>query len=56
MGGEGTLSSSGALPRLAALGDRVLLGSDFPDIPYRYLHQLHALERLGLGQQWLRAG
>ncbi|MEU6919028.1 amidohydrolase family protein [Streptomyces olindensis] len=44
-----------ALPRLAALGDRVLLGSDFPNIPYRYLHQLHALERLGLGQQWLRA-
>ncbi|MEG8277600.1 amidohydrolase family protein [Streptomyces sp. AHA2] len=44
-----------ALPRLAALGDRVLLGSDFPNIPYPYLHQLHALERLGLGTQWLRA-
>lgn len=44
-----------ALPRLAALGDRILLGSDFPNIPYPYLHQLHALERLGLGQDWLRA-
>ncbi|MGW3988555.1 amidohydrolase family protein [Streptomyces sp. NPDC004830] len=44
-----------ALPRLAALGDRVLLGSDFPNIPYPYLHQLHALERLGLGAPWLRA-
>jgi predicted TIM-barrel fold metal-dependent hydrolase len=44
-----------ALPRLAALGDRVLLGSDFPNIPYPYLHQLHALERLGLGKDWLRA-
>lgn len=44
-----------ALPRLAALGDRVLLGSDFPNIPYPYVHQLHALERLGLGQEWLRA-
>ncbi len=44
-----------ALPRLAALGDRVLLGSDFPNIPYPYLHQLHALERLGLGEEWLRA-
>jgi predicted TIM-barrel fold metal-dependent hydrolase len=44
-----------ALPRLAALGDRVLLGSDFPNIPYPYLHQLHALERLGLGTRWLRA-
>ncbi|MEU2727284.1 amidohydrolase family protein [Streptomyces griseoviridis] len=44
-----------ALPRLAALGDRVLLGSDFPNIPYPYLHQLQALERLGLGDDWLRA-
>ncbi|MFD5584045.1 amidohydrolase family protein [Streptomyces sp. NPDC127063] len=44
-----------ALPRLAALGDRVLLGSDFPNIPYPYLHQLQALERLGLGPDWLRA-
>ncbi|MFF5497473.1 amidohydrolase family protein [Streptomyces aquilus] len=45
----------GALPRLAGLGDRVLLGSDFPNIPYPYVHQLHALERLGLGPEWLRA-
>ncbi|GAA1952787.1 amidohydrolase family protein [Kitasatospora viridis] len=44
-----------ALPRLAALGDRVLLGSDFPNIPYPYLHQLQALERLDLGADWLRA-
>ncbi|WP_103543687.1 amidohydrolase family protein [Streptomyces sp. SM1] len=44
-----------ALPRLAALGDRILLGSDFPNIPYPYVHQLHALERLGLGEEWLRA-
>ncbi|WP_369217014.1 amidohydrolase family protein [Streptomyces flavofungini] len=40
--------------RLAALGDRVLLGTDFPNIPYDYLHQLQALERLGLGDDWLR--
>lgn len=44
-----------ALPRLTALGDRVLLGSDFPNIPYAYLHQLRSLERLGLGEDWLRA-
>lgn len=44
-----------ALPRLADLGDRVLLGSDFPNIPYPYAEQLHALERLGLGDDWLRA-
>ena len=43
------------LPRLRDLGDRVLLGSDFPNIPYLYAHQLDALERLGLGEDWLRA-
>lgn len=43
------------LPRLAALGDKVLLGSDFPNIPYPYLHQLESLERLDLGEDWLRA-
>ncbi|MEV7417451.1 amidohydrolase family protein [Streptomyces sp. NPDC089919] len=41
--------------RLAALGDRILLGTDFPNIPYPYEHQLTALERLGLGDDWLRA-
>ncbi|MEU8520370.1 amidohydrolase family protein [Streptomyces sp. NPDC048577] len=43
------------LPRLRALGDRILLGSDFPNLPYPYVHQLHGLERLGLGDDWLRA-
>ncbi|MFF8729320.1 amidohydrolase family protein [Streptomyces sp. NPDC015171] len=43
-----------ALPRLAGLGDRILLGSDFPNIPYPYVHQLEALERLELGDEWLR--
>jgi predicted TIM-barrel fold metal-dependent hydrolase len=42
------------LPRLVDLADRVLLGSDFPNIPYAYGHQLEALERLGLGEEWLR--
>jgi predicted TIM-barrel fold metal-dependent hydrolase len=42
------------VPRLADLGEKVLLGSDFPSIPYPYLHQLEALERLGLGDDWLR--
>ncbi|MFF1919026.1 amidohydrolase family protein [Streptomyces sp. NPDC058221] len=41
--------------RLEALGDRILLGTDFPNIPYPYAHQLHALERLELGDDWLRA-
>jgi uncharacterized protein len=43
------------LPRLADLGDRILLGSDFPNIPYAYAHQLDALDRLELGDDWLRA-
>ena len=42
------------LPRLSDLGEKVLLGSDFPNIPYPYAHQLEALERLGLGDQWMR--
>ncbi len=47
------------LPRLADLGDRVLLGSDFPTIPYPYLEQLTGLAGLGqrhpgLGEDWLR--
>lgn len=43
------------LPRLRDLQDRVLLGSDFPNIPYAYAHQLEALVRLGLGDDWLRS-
>ncbi|WP_426243411.1 amidohydrolase family protein [Nocardioides sp. LHG3406-4] len=42
------------LPRLRDLGERVLLGSDFPNIPYPYGTQLDALERLDLGDEWLR--
>jgi hypothetical protein len=37
------------------MADRILLGSDFPNIPYPYLHQLEALARLDLGTAWLRA-
>jgi predicted TIM-barrel fold metal-dependent hydrolase len=43
------------LPRLSALREKVLLGTDFPSIPYPYAHQLAALHRLGLGEDWLRA-
>jgi uncharacterized protein len=37
------------------LAGKVLLGSDFPNIPYPYAHQLAALARLDLGDDWLRA-
>ncbi|MBV9449129.1 MAG: amidohydrolase [Streptosporangiaceae bacterium] len=43
------------LPRLAALGDRILLGTDFPNIPYSYADALEALEQAGLATGWLRA-
>jgi hypothetical protein len=42
------------LPRVRDLGDKVLLGSDFPNIPYPYAHQIESLERLGMGEAWLR--
>lgn len=44
------------LGALRALGEagKVLLGSDFPNIPYPYAHQLEALARLDLGDAWLR--
>jgi uncharacterized protein len=41
--------------RLDAARDRVVLGTDFPNIPYRYGHQLEALRRTGLDDDWLRA-
>jgi predicted TIM-barrel fold metal-dependent hydrolase len=41
--------------RLADLGDRIVLGTDFPNIPYAYAEQLAALEQFGLGDGWLRA-
>jgi predicted TIM-barrel fold metal-dependent hydrolase len=46
-----------ALPRLQALGlaGKILLGSDFPNIPYAYAEQIAVLVRLDLGEQWLRA-
>lgn len=40
--------------RLRCFGERILFGSDFPNIPYRYEHALFALERLGLGDSWLQ--
>ncbi|WP_433633477.1 amidohydrolase family protein [Nocardia sp. CA-120079] len=40
--------------RLHSLRDRILFGSDFPNIPYSYGHSISALERLDLGDSWLR--
>ena len=40
--------------RLPALQDRILFGTDFPNIPYHYAHQVEALQRLDLGDAWMR--
>ncbi|MFC6010561.1 amidohydrolase family protein [Nocardia lasii] len=40
--------------RLLRFGDRILFGSDFPNIPYPYHDAVAALERLELGPQWIR--
>lgn len=42
------------LPRLVDLGDKILFGSDFPNIPYTYTHALDAIIRLDLGTEWTR--
>ena len=42
-------------PQLLDLQDRIVLGSDFPNTPYPYSHQIEALARLDLGDAWLRA-
>jgi hypothetical protein len=52
---DGAPFPRGDLPRLRALGDRILLGTDFPNIPYTYPDALEALERAGLGADVLRA-
>lgn len=40
--------------RLAALQTKIVLGTDFPNIPYDYAHQIAALARLDLGDGWMR--
>ncbi|MBS1674317.1 MAG: amidohydrolase family protein, partial [Actinobacteria bacterium] len=38
---------------LASLEGKVVLGTDFPSIPYAYAHQLETLAGWGLGDAWL---
>lgn len=42
-------------PRLRDVGDRILFGSDFPNIPYRFTHALEAVAGVpGIDDNWLR--
>lgn len=45
----------GYLGRLAGLQHKIILGTDFPNIPYAYAEQLGALAQLDLGEEWLRS-
>jgi predicted TIM-barrel fold metal-dependent hydrolase len=47
---------AGALPLARELGmaGKILLGSDFPNLPYPYARQLAGLAGTGLGDDWLR--
>ncbi len=40
--------------RLPGLQGRILFGTDFPNIPYEYAHQVEVLQRLDLGDDWMR--
>jgi hypothetical protein len=40
--------------QLGDLQDKVVLGTDFPNIPYAYATQLAALQEFDLGPDWLR--
>ena len=41
--------------RIAECEERILFGSDFPNIPYSYTGALESLARLDFGDDWLRA-
>ena len=41
--------------RVLAHPERFAFGTDFPQIPYPYAHQLNVLMRLGVDDSWLRA-
>ena len=51
---DGRPADPAVVKRLPELQDRVLFGTDFPNIPYAYAHQVEALQRLDLGDDWMR--
>lgn len=44
----------GYLTTMAELCHKVVLGTDFPTIPYSYSHQIEVLHDWGLGEDWMR--
>jgi hypothetical protein len=45
---------AGLLGRVQQMGDRIVFGSDFPTIPHPFAAQIAGLDRLGLGDDWMR--
>ena len=43
------------ITRLPDFGDRILFGSDFPNIPHSYVEAVRSVLDLGLGDEWNRA-
>lgn len=41
-------------PRLHALGEKILFGSDYPNIPYPYVHAVDAVLAVSPGDDWSR--
>ncbi|MHA4853984.1 amidohydrolase family protein [Rhodococcus sp. MSC1_016] len=52
---EATPFPRDAVHRLSDLQERILFGSDYPNIPYAYLDALEGLTRFDLGEDWLRS-
>jgi uncharacterized protein len=46
---------TGEYPRLRDLGERILFGSDFPNIPYGYAQALTSITELDVDDDWRRA-
>jgi predicted TIM-barrel fold metal-dependent hydrolase len=42
------------ISRYADLADKIVLGSDFPNIPYSYANQIQSLLQWDCGDDWLR--
>lgn len=46
--------SADDIATMGQLQDRIVLGTDFPNIPYPYADQIAALDGWGLGESWLK--
>lgn len=50
----GTEFPAELMPQVVDLQPKILFGTDFPNIPYAYAHQVEVLQQLDLGDDWMR--